>query len=257
MTEESRFFNVLVIGDDPIEKMKKFDKNLHVEPYIKFRYLDAEKMQKSTIKVMTDFIKNQERLKLSDGVITYLKERVRAIASMKPFDYYRVITANMRYDENGNALSTENPNGKWAFCNHTPTDFAMPFTLKDGTKSFQAKKGDINWNVMHMYNTELYTITWDLIHGDREPQNKQEENIIENAKGMDGYYSRFKDGEELAAYSCSYWNYAVTDGEKWEDLDDHPDTMEWVKKFYNKFIKKLPDDTLLTIFECKANNNID
>lgn len=255
MTEESKFFNVLVIGDNPTEKMKKFDKNMKVEPYIKFRYLEAEKMQKTTIKMMSEFIKGQEKTKLSDGVVSYLKERMKAIASMTPFDYYRTITAYMHYDENGNALSTDNPNGKWAFYNQTPTDFAMPFTLKDGKTSFQAKKGDINWNVMHLYNMELYTITWDLIHGDREPQNDQEKNILANAKGMEGYYNRFRDGDELATYSCSYWNYAVTDGEKWEDLDDHPDTMAWVKGFYNKFIKKLPDDTLLTIYECKANNN--
>ena len=41
------------------------------------------------------------------------------------------------------------------------------------------------------------------------------------------------------------------DENKWTELDETTSQFEWVKNFYDRFIKPLDDNTLLTIFECK------
>jgi hypothetical protein len=37
----------------------------------------------------------------------------------------------------------------------------------------------------------------------------------------------------------------------WVELDDGMDQFVWVRNFYESFIDPLPDDTLLTIYECQ------
>ena len=69
----SKFFTVMVVGDDPEGLMKKYDKALKVKPYIKYKYLDAEKIQKSAIKVLSGIVENSEKLFITDDQKNYFK----------------------------------------------------------------------------------------------------------------------------------------------------------------------------------------
>lgn len=51
---KSKFLTVMVVGDNPDKLMEKYDKSLKVKPYIKYRYLDAEKMRNNSLKVLTE-----------------------------------------------------------------------------------------------------------------------------------------------------------------------------------------------------------
>ena len=41
----SKFLSIMVVGKNPEELMEKYSKSLKVKPYVKYKYLDAEKMK--------------------------------------------------------------------------------------------------------------------------------------------------------------------------------------------------------------------
>ena len=133
----SKFHTVMVVGDNPEELMKKYDISLKVAPYIKFKYLDADKMRKNACKVMQELIKNRDKFGFNDLQADYFKEKLKSLNSMSSFEYYSSLTEGMYYDENGNALSEENPNGKWTTY-ALGRNFSYPLKLKNGEESYQA-----------------------------------------------------------------------------------------------------------------------
>lgn len=248
----SKFFSVMVVGDNPEELIKKYDINLSVEPYIKYKYSDAEKLQKNAVKVLDEIIKNHNNFSLNEFQVDYFKERRKAINNMSSFEYYQTITNGLYYDKNGNALSEQNPNGKWTTC-RLGEHFSLPLKLKNGKEVYQAISKDVDWGSMNMSNTETYEIVWDLMRGDRKPQNKEEETIYNNMKNKTNYFSTFKDKESYVAYNCSYWNYAYLDSNGWCDLDDKGKELEWISQFFDRFVKPLSPNDKITIYECSKN----
>ena len=71
----SKFFSVMVVGENPDEILKKYDANLNVEPYIKYKYSDADKLKKNAISVLDEIVRNHDKLTLSPFQIDYFKER--------------------------------------------------------------------------------------------------------------------------------------------------------------------------------------
>ena len=78
MNTGSKFFSVMVVGENPEELIKKYDINLKVEPYIKYKYSDAEKLKNNAIKVLDEIIKKHNNFSLNDFQIDYFKERRKA-----------------------------------------------------------------------------------------------------------------------------------------------------------------------------------
>ena len=130
----SKFFNVMVIGDDPEGLMKKYDKALKVKPYIKYKYLDADKLKKNAEKLLSNVIENFDKFQMNESQLRYFKERLKAMHGMSSFEYYKTITDGLYYDDEGNALSEQNKDGKWDTYN-LGKNFCYPFKLKDGKES--------------------------------------------------------------------------------------------------------------------------
>ena len=53
MNKRHKFFTIMVVGDNPDELMSKYAIDLTVPKYIKYHYLDAEKMKANAIKIIT------------------------------------------------------------------------------------------------------------------------------------------------------------------------------------------------------------
>ena len=69
------------------------------------------------------------------------------------------------------------------------------------------------------------------------------------------YFSNFKSKEDYVNYSTRYWNYAVVTEKGWVDVDSNGgDEKEWINNFFDIFIKNIPDEELITIYECSVNN---
>lgn len=73
----SKFFTAMVIGEEPDKLMKKYDKSLKVEPYIKYKYLDAKKMQSATIKSIEAILSDPKKFELNQFNVDMLTERKR------------------------------------------------------------------------------------------------------------------------------------------------------------------------------------
>lgn len=84
------------------------------------------------------------------------------------------------------------------------------------------------------------------------PTDGQEEHIYENMKNRTEYFSNFNSKDDYVMYNISFWGYAFLSEETgWKEYEEGIKQIDWVKHFYDKFIKPLPDNTLLTIYECK------
>ena len=246
----SKFFTVMVVGDNPEGLMSKYDKALKVKPYIKYKYLDAEKIRSNAIKMLSNIISSYDKFAMSEDQLEYFKSRLKAINGMSSFEYYSSLTNGLYYDADGNALSEENPDGKWDKYN-LGKNFSYPLKLKDGKESYQALSGDVDWNQMHMEtnSVNLFEIIWRLVVDDDDPSDANEEQLKNNWKDKKNYLSGFKNVDEFISHNCAYWNYAYLDKNGWVDVDDEGDEMKWVLNFFERFIEPLKNDEKVTIYE--------
>ena len=246
----SKFFTVMVVGDNPEGLMSKYDKALKVKPYIKYKYLDAEKIRLNAIKMLSNIIASYDKFAMSEDQLEYFKSRLKAINGMSSFEYYSSLTNGLYYDADGNALSEENPDGKWDKYN-LGKNFSYPLKLKDGNESYQALSGDVDWNQMHMEtnSVNLFEIIWRLVVDDDDPSDANEEQLKNNWKDKKNYLSGFKNVDEFISHNCAYWNYAYLDKNGWVDVDDEGDEMKWVLNFFERFIEPLKNDEKVTIYE--------
>lgn len=244
----------MVVGENPSAIMEKFNMNKEVEPYVKYKYLDADKYKKSAIKVLENILNDYDKVGIPIMSKELMEERLKALKTLSTFEYYKELTDGLYYDENGDALSTENKEGKWVTC-RIGRNFAIPLKLKNGEETYSALNKDIDWDAMHKVNQETYAAAWEMVMEGREPVTDEEKTIYEAMKDKDMYFSKFKNKEAYVNYSTSYWNYAFVDSQQgWIDIDDVKDENEWINTFFDRFIKNLKDDDLVTIFECSVNN---
>lgn len=246
--EETKLFTLMVVSDKPDDVIKKYDCNAEVEPYIKYKYKDISKYKKNGIKLLQDLLDNSEKFDFTPFMKEYFEDKLKSMKKLTDFEYYTTISNGCSFDKDGNAISTSNPNGKWSTC-RIGRNLCIPLKLKNGTEALQAKAGDVDWDKMHMVNVDVYTAAWQLFHKEREPQTTQEKQIYENIKNQKRYFEGFDSQEDYVNYCCSYWCYAYADDKGWQDADDHKN-YEWITKFYDKFVKKLKPDDLITIYEC-------
>ena len=122
----------MVVGDNHKELMDKYSFGLEVEPYVRYEYLKADKYQNNSIKALDNLLSNADKVGLDTQLREGLERRIKALKKMTPFEYYRELTDGMYYDEDGNALTTENPDGHWATA-RIGKNFSLPLKLKDGT----------------------------------------------------------------------------------------------------------------------------
>lgn len=241
----------MVVGDNPDDVMRPYGPDVEVKPYIKFRYLKAESYKKSAIRTLNALLDESEKIGLSRTMEDTIKERVRTISSQTPFEYYRALTDGMIYDEDGNALSDENPNLRWQTC-HIGRNFSTPFILKNGEYSYSAKVSEVDWERTNTENRKLYEATWEICVDKREPVGEDEKIIQQSMQDKDAYFERFKDKDDYVTYSSSYWNYGYVDKDGWTDLSDFREgnESEWIKGFIDRFVKPLGENETVSIYEC-------
>lgn len=241
----------MVVGDNHKELMDKYSFGLEVEPYVRYEYLKADKYQNNSIKALDNLLSNADKVGLDTQLREGLERRIKALKKMTPFEYYRELTDGMYYDEDGNALTTENPDGHWATA-RIGKNFSLPLKLKDGTETYSAKADDIDWWAMNE-PTAMYEAAWEMVVDGREPTNTAEERVYESMKDKTTYFSNFKDKDDYVTYSTSYWNYAFVDKNGWVDMTNE-DEKKWITNFFERFVKNIDPNDTVTIYECTVNN---
>lgn len=246
--DDYKHFVCIVAGDEPKELMDEYDKNKIVMPHIIYERSKIPMLKEKFIDMYTSALKET----LNEYQKEYIKATIQDLAEMDDdeFFYELIDNGDLTVGDDGNAYSTHNENGKWSSYNLGKL-FSIPFFLKDGREVFQAKKGDIDWSLVHLNGGEIYERAWDMVVNASPPQNDYEETIYENMKDKGHYFEKFETKENYVASNTAFWGYAfLSDKTGWVDAEEK-DQFTWMKNFYDMFIKNLDDDTLLTIYECK------
>ena len=242
-------FVAIVAGDNPEVLMSPYDKKIETEPRIVYKYKDAKQIRDHYISVYQAIIDSDQ---IPDGSFKEdAKDKLAVIQNQSPEEFYLDLTDEYEHDEKtGDALTRENPDGKWSSYRLGKL-FSVPFVLNDGTETFQAKKGDIDWSVMHLHGGDIYRRAWEMVMEGSEPHNDYEKQIYNNMKERTAYFEKFGTKENYVLGNTAFWGYAFVSKNGWLELEDDMDQFVWVKNFYEMFIDPLPDDTLLTIYECQ------
>lgn len=259
---------VMVVGNKPDELIKKYDLTTKVKPYVKLKRSDSQKAQKKHLKFI-DSILTSKNITLTDSQREAYKNIYLDIKDMDDAEYFEYITNGCTYDEKtGDAISTVNPNAYYQYAvnpqkrldaTNEEHDFANPFILKplEGEEegeiiSYTAKKSEIDWKRMHMYNTDVYSRAWDLCVNDEEPKDEQEKTIKDNMGTHLDYFNNFDSKESYIAHSCSFWCYGYLDKNGYKELDHTISDKEWVRTYYSRFVEPLKDDDILSIYVVRA-----
>lgn len=259
---QQTFRIVLVVGENHKEIIKKYSADTTVDKHLFMKREDAAKQKEKKMEIIKGMIE------MKDGFLTDAQKEIYNnmyldLKEMDDFEYFTTITEGCTYDETtGDAYTTTNPNAyyKYERCPQATLDkygeespFANPFVLKDGTISYTAKVEDIDWTKMHMSNTLPYEVAWETVIEGRKPKNESEEKIYTFMKDKRDYFTNnFKNKDEYIKHSCSFWCYGVANENWYKEVDDTVRDIEWTSTFYDKYIKTLKGDEVLTIYEVKA-----
>ena len=152
-------FVAIVAGDNPEVLMSPYDKNLKTDPTVVYKYADAEKLREEDIEAYESIADSPD---IDNGPFKDdAQDKLEIIRSQTAHDFFLDLTCEYDHDdETGDAITTENLNGKWSSY-RTGKLFSVPFILKDGREAFQAKKCDVDWELMHLYGGEIYDRAWE------------------------------------------------------------------------------------------------
>ncbi len=245
--ENYSHFVTIVAGENPIELIENYLYKGGNELTLAYRYEDAEEIKKTHTLLAKEYLKQVnnefEKMELEDIIETLENQNID--------EFWEDLSEEYEMGEDKNLYTDKNLESKCSSYN-IGKNLSLPFTLKDGTTSFQARKGDVDWDKMHLRDYDMYIRTWELAMEGETPLNDIEKNIKKNMGNMRDYFMFFGDKETYASHCSAFWGYAFLDEEgRWYDLSFETNQIDWVLNYYEKFIKPLSDDTLLTVFECR------
>ena len=213
-------------NENPDDIANLYSEDLIVEPHIVLYKKDVAKKKKIHQSLLETLLASSKDLNLSERQYESYKDLYWSIKDMSDDDYMLSITYGCTYDEDGNALSTKNPNAHYKYpkCYQFKLDneqgeaeFSNPFHLKDGTVAYRAKLNDIDWEREHENKDacKLYEAAWELCVEDREPENEREKTMTEEQKARfcDDYCKHKYNANNYinAAKNCSINGPATSD----------------------------------------------
>lgn len=246
--DDFRHFVAIVAGDNPESLMIPYDNQKEVEPYVVYKYADAKKLKEKYLQMYEALIKDSD---ISKEEREEIEAEYNNIKDENPTELFFEITDGYDYDpETGDAISTKNPIGKWKSFN-VGKHFCVPFITNNGDEVYQAYKKDIKWDSMHLSNQDTYKRAWEMVMDGSQPENEVEQLIYDNMKNRIAYFQKFGTKENYIVSSTAFWGYAFLSKKTgWVELEENVSQFDWVSNFYERFIEPLPQNTLLTIFEC-------
>ena len=280
-------FSVLVIGENPEEQLgpfhefectgedNEFIQDIDRTPEIKSDYMKTERKQN-----FRDYIEEEFGYKaVVQGTKPDLKDEHK-------YGYYLVDKKGNVLK----IIRRTNPNPKWDWYviggrwsgmfklkNKSKGKLAKPHVLgicknldDERIKTYEenleskrvdsAEKKDIDFSPDKKIYKEAER-RWELITENSKPKNKEEKEIVEWELYKPEYYiKRYKTKERYANQQSNFSVSCVLKNGTWLEAGEvgwfgstsatPEEEGNWVDDFYNKFIKDLPEDTLLTVVDC-------
>lgn len=249
--DDYQHFVCVVAGDNPNEILLEYDKTNVKAPYVKYRFKDAKMLQQKYIEFYEGLLKNLSET--NDTLdLEMIKNTIEDLKEMSETEFYHDLISDLDFDEKtGDAYTTENENGKFSFC-QLGKIYSIPFLTKDGREVFQARKSEIDWGRMHLSGGDIYARAWEMVMEESKPETDYEALIYDNMKDKVTYFEKFETKENYVISNTAFWGYAfVSESKGWMDASEVESQFVWMNNFYDLFIKNLPEDTLLSIYECK------
>ena len=248
--DDYQHFVCIAAGDNPSKLMEPYDKNIKGQKHLVYKFKDAGKLKASYIRVYENLLSKSEIPAQQE----YIKMTIQDLSEMDDVEFYESLLEDKEFeiDENtGDAYSYENANGKWSSY-VIGKIFSIPFLTKDGREVFQATKGEVDWDKIHLHGGDIYARAWEMVVDGSAPTTDYENTIYENMKDKLSYFEKFETKEKYVISNTAFWGYAfVSEKTGWVDASEVEDQFEWMGDFFDSFIRDLPDDTLLTIYECR------
>lgn len=246
--DDYRHFRLVIAGESPEQLIDKYDSRKHIEKIVKYKFKDAKKIFDVHIKMLKGMLDNS---KGEEGYYSILKSQYEFDKEMDYLDYYYELTEGLEIDPTtGDAFVNENPEGKFDSAT-IGGNFALPLITKDGKESYQERKGDVDWDKIHLSGSEAYEIAWDTVMGGKKAVTENEKYIYENMKNRKHYFEQYGTRENYIKSSTAFWGFAFLSEETgWVELEDDKNQYEWVVEFYDRFIKPLDNNKLISIYEC-------
>lgn len=242
------YFSVLVIGDNPDEQIGKYDSMKDVpKPYILYNYSDIHKLRGNKLKIYQELLKKFKNSREKEPI----NKKIAELKGLSDQEYYQQLGELNSFDEHNNIISTENPYGKWLTCEKGGRIFSKYMLDYNGNGLVSGKKEDFDWSLFHMnqQRVDVYGRTWDLCVNNIKPETDKDATILKNMAPYKSIFKTFKNKEDYIKTSCSFWTYAIVFNGDWLDMYGK-DGNTWICHFYDTFIKSLPKDELITIYEC-------
>ena len=237
-----KHFTLLVIGDNPDKQVEKFS-NFSLEKPIVLFYKDKAKEYHD---IAIKYFKNAIEIDNSLGNI--IENKLQMIQNMTDDEYFEYLTKDFEIDEEtGNGITYNNVNAKYDYISNAG-HFATPFITNDGKEVYEAKKGEINWEKIHLIDSRAYEVAWETVIDGRKPKDSEEQQVYDNMKNHKQYLLKYGTKNHYVKVSTSFWTYAIIKNGIWYETTDNSD--DWVCDFYEKNIKDLSNNTNLKIFEC-------
>lgn len=248
--ENYNHFVAIVAGENPEELMSKYarDNVKTATIYIK----DAETLRLKHIEMAKAYMNGNlnefERLQLED-IIETLEEQT-AEEFWKDYKEEQTI---IEEDEDGNIVVEDDSDVMFSSYN-VGKNLSMPFITNDGQTSFQERVKNINWERIHLFplDVEYYERVWEIVMDGDTPKDEKESKIKRTMGNQKDYFSFFGNKETYASHCSAFWAYAFLSEETgWVELSPNKEQIDWVLGYYDNFIETLPENTLLTVYECR------
>lgn len=249
--DDYQHFVCIVAGNNPEELMQKYDKYKINSPRVVYYYKDVDKIKKTYIQFYEKMLSDA----MSNGEINIIKDAIDDIKTSSNEEFFEMICEdNDDYyfdNETGDIKTNVNENGKWSSY-QLGKAFSIPFLTKDGREIFQSLKKDVDWEKIHLAGNNIYARVWEMCMENSIPNDEHEKILFDNMKDKIEYFKKFETKENYIVSNTAFWGYAfLSEQTGWLDAEDENNQFTWMSNYYDIFIKNLPDDTTLTIYECR------
>lgn len=132
-------YTVLVVDDTDISK---YDSTKKVDEYIVYKYTDRVQLQKTTVNQYRQFADEYLKAKFFVGKVFNIK--ADEYEAMTPEEFFQEFTQeDYTYNDNGDAVSTKNPNGKYSMIFEPVPDTAVPLFKGELATPFCGMRSDV------------------------------------------------------------------------------------------------------------------
>ena len=274
-------FTVLVIGENIDEKLAPFDEGLAVTPYIDKTREEVEKEYAKLRREATvgSFKQFQAYLDGYRGKVEETPEYLRKYANPMSLPEFAKTYYGGKLDENGNLLTTYNPDSKWDWY-QIGGRWAGLLRVKDSSNGNRgnpsllmdefeykpnevdsAQFGDIDWEKM-LHDPEAEKKLrdfWEIaVNADMDDKRRLDQFILYKPQY---YLNAYKTVDEYVRRLTLFSTYAViTDDGVWHGKGDmgwfgmssesDDEAANWDNGYWNRFLANLSPDTLITVLDC-------